>query len=479
MGFLLMFFQPCFYCNVNDAWTFESRAQKLWVTAAGGFTEVLLGSTCVLIWAATEPGSWVHGMAYLVFMLSLSMTLVCNLNPLIKLDGYYLLADLLRVENLKDRSMAQLGWIFRGKVLRRPVAAVAATRREAWILTIYGLASTVYQALLVTTILTVLVSAASGENGPGLGTVALLGFVAWMILKRPLNAAREAVMQSAQAQVGKYGVRGALVRAGVAAAVVIAASLVLPWRATSDAASVAEPWRMAEVRSPLDGTVGAVLVREGSVVKAGQPLVRLEVPEEEALARMEREIAGRLRREALRRRSRGDAAGADVTEKEAQTAEMRAADIEARLKSAVVTSPMDGVVLTRRLEEMERGPARREGGLMRIGDNTRLRFRSVMDARRVGPVHEGMAAEVRVRAFPGEVLEGKVVSVSRQSLDAKDDRLQSVTGAHWEVVVETDNPGGRVLPGMTGETQVLVERTTLAGAVARGVRGTFRSDLLK
>jgi len=90
-----------------------------------------------------------------------------------------------------------------------------------------------------------------------------------------------------------------------------------------------------------------------------------------------------------------------------------------------------------------------------------------------------MDAAVRLRAFPGEPLAGTVVSVSRQALDAKDDRLQAVTGAHWEVVVETGNPGLRVLPGMTGEMQVLLERTTLAGAVARGVRGTFRSDLLK
>jgi hypothetical protein len=140
---------------------------------------------------------------------------------------------------------------------------------------------------------------------------------------------------------------------------------------------------------------------------------------------------------------------------------------------------MDGVVLSRRVEELEQGPAHRESPLLQVGDLSRLRFRSVMDARRVGPVHEGMDAEVRLRAFPGESLPGKVVSVSRQPLDAKDDRLQAVTGPHWEVVVETGNPGLRVLPGMTGETRVLLERTSLAGALARGIRGTFRSDLLK
>lgn len=286
-------------------------------------------------------------------------------------------------------------------------------------------------------------------------------------------------MQTAHAQVARHGLRGAWLRAGAAAAVVVVASLLLPWRVTSVAPSEAEPWRVAEVRSPLEGTVGSVLVAEWARVKAGDPLVRLVVPEEEAQARVEREVAGRLRREGLRRRSIGGSSGADLVEKEAEAAEMRAANIEERLKSAVVPSPIDGVVLSRRPAEREGGPVRREGELLRVGDISRLRFHALMDARAVGPVHAGMEAEVRLRAFPGEPLAGKVVSVSRQPLDAADDRLQAVTGPHWEVVVETGNPGTRVLPGMTGEARILVERTSLAGAVARGLRGTFRSDLLK
>ena len=479
MGFLLMFFQPCFYCNVNDAWTFESRAQKLWVTAAGGFIELIIGSTCVLIWAATEPGSGIHGTAYLVFMLSLSMTLLCNLNPLIKLDGYYLLADLLRVENLRDRSMAQLTWLFRGRILRRPAARVATTRREAWILTTYGLSSSLYQALLVITILSVLLGAATGSGGVGPMTLAMLGFVGWMILKKPLLAAKEAVMQVAEAQVKTHGRRGALLRVAGALGVVVAVSFVVPWTVTSDAVSVAEPCRSAEVRSPLEGTVAEVLVRDGASVKAGDPLVRMDASQEEALARLEREAADRMRREALRRRSRGDASGAEVAIKEAEAAEIRAASREERLRGAVIPSPLDGVVLSRRVEELERGPFHREETLLRVGDVSRLRFRAVMDARAVGPVREGMDAKVQLRAFPGESLAGKVVSVSRQPLDAKDDRLQAVTGPHWEVVVETDNPGRRVLPGMTGRTRVLVERTSAAGAFAHGFRSTVRSDLLR
>jgi multidrug efflux pump subunit AcrA (membrane-fusion protein) len=479
MGFLLLFFNPCFYCNINDAWTFDSRASRLWVTAAGGVVEVLLGSACVLVWAATEPGSWVHGIAYLVFMISLSGTLLFNMNPLIKLDGYYLLADLLRVENLRDRSMAQVSWLFRTKVLGRPAERVTASRREAWILAVYGVSSTIYQGLILVALLTVLVAVALGGAGPGVMTMLLLGFLAWMMLKRPLRAAKEAAMQVAESQVRRHGRRGALLRAGSVAAAIVVAAVLLPWTVTSSASAVAEPWKTFEVRSPLEGTVAAILVEGGAHVEEGQPLFRIEAPEEEALAALDRETADRLRRDALRRRSQNDASGAASQEKEAEAAELRAADLEARLKHAVVGSPCAGVVLTRRVAELVRATVHRESGLLRVGDVSRLRFRTLMDARKVGPVRPGMEARVHLRAHPGTELPGKVVSVSRQPVDEKDERMKQVTGPHWEVVVETDAPGVRVLPGMNGDVDVVLGHTSVAGAFLRGVRGTVRGDLLR
>src|SRR5262249_20260875 len=83
MGFLMLFFMPCFYANVSDAWLFPRRSQRLWVTFAGGFFELWVWSLTVFAWAVLLPGTLPHRAAYLVAVLCGVQTLV-NFNPLLK-----------------------------------------------------------------------------------------------------------------------------------------------------------------------------------------------------------------------------------------------------------------------------------------------------------------------------------------------------------------------------------------------------------
>ena len=95
IGFLLIYLQPAFYCNVSDAWLFPQKSRRLWVTWAGAYVELVLWALATLLWRVTDPDSLVN-YAALVVMATSGMKLAINLNPLIKLDGYYLLSDYLR-----------------------------------------------------------------------------------------------------------------------------------------------------------------------------------------------------------------------------------------------------------------------------------------------------------------------------------------------------------------------------------------------
>jgi hypothetical protein len=117
IGVLMLFFMPGFYCNVSDAWLFPEKSKRLWVTFAGGYFELFLWSLAVFTWRLTVPESLVNYLAFIVLPVC-GVQVLFNFNPLLKLDGYYLLSDWVEVPNLRQRAFdhltARLRWLLWG-----------------------------------------------------------------------------------------------------------------------------------------------------------------------------------------------------------------------------------------------------------------------------------------------------------------------------------------------------------------------------
>lgn len=75
--------------------------------------ELFVASIAALVWLNTQPGSLVHQIAYNAIFTASVSTILFNANPLMRFDGYFILADLLEVPNLMQRSMNQLKHFFR------------------------------------------------------------------------------------------------------------------------------------------------------------------------------------------------------------------------------------------------------------------------------------------------------------------------------------------------------------------------------
>lgn len=105
MGFLLMYFQPAFYCNISDTYLLAGRRPRILVGLAGLFFQGLATAFAVVAWRVLEPGTIVANFFWVFVAVSLAIFLF-NLNPLIKLDGYYILVDWLRIPNLRAKSFA-------------------------------------------------------------------------------------------------------------------------------------------------------------------------------------------------------------------------------------------------------------------------------------------------------------------------------------------------------------------------------------
>src|SRR5207245_2999095 len=63
MGFMLIYLQPAFYCNVSDAWLFAEKSKRLWVTISGPYLESFLWAMAVIVWRVTDAGTWPSAVA--------------------------------------------------------------------------------------------------------------------------------------------------------------------------------------------------------------------------------------------------------------------------------------------------------------------------------------------------------------------------------------------------------------------------------
>lgn len=245
-------------------------------------------------------------------------------------------------------------------------------------------------------------------------------------------------------------------------------------QATFMASGVAEPLRQATLSTKLMGTVVQVLVTEGSMVAAGQPLVRIDardlaakgsqvaasVSAAEAMHRDAVTQAGRIRAlyaDSAATRAQLDAAETGLARAEAgvRAARGAAAELGAMRDYAEIRAPFAGVVTKRYVDP---GAFATPGApLVQIQDARQLRITAsaTPDVARAIRAGQSLAATIEGRSFRATV-EG-VVPASAGNL--------------YSINALVPNPAWAILPGSTATLALSSgERTTLvvpAAAVTR------------
>jgi len=177
-GVMLMVFTPVLYTNVSDAWLLPRR-QRMLVTAAGILVELSIAAVFVLLWACAAPGTTRSLLLNTVVLCSVN-TILFNGNPLLRFDGYFLLADWVGIPNLASRASAVVQQTLLRLVTGSGGVSIEPVRTRRFLLA-YGMASAAYRVLLTLAILK-LVDVMSREwhvqfLGTFLSIVILTGFI--------------------------------------------------------------------------------------------------------------------------------------------------------------------------------------------------------------------------------------------------------------------------------------------------------------
>ncbi|MBI2478110.1 MAG: HlyD family efflux transporter periplasmic adaptor subunit [Planctomycetia bacterium] len=264
MGALWIFFTPCLFCNVSDAWLFASRWRRLLVSMAGTYVDLLIWIVSVFVWRVTAQHTALNYMAWIV-VTTCGLRVLFNVNPLMRLDGYYALSDLLGIPNLRrlarQRWMEYVRWILWGA--ERPAAV---TNGRA--LLIYGVTSWFFTVGLLNLLflkVTTILQSALGLAGFIAGATVFAG-LSKRYFKGSLGGEFKEMIQTRQKRLLMWG----------AAAFGL---LILPIHDRAGGTFHVRPVVRWEVRAPVDGFLREVTVDEGDSIEAGAVLARFEVPE--------------------------------------------------------------------------------------------------------------------------------------------------------------------------------------------------------
>ncbi len=512
LGFMLLVFTPCLYCNVSDAWLMESKWRRIAVSAAGMYVELILASLATLGWWFSQPGLVNSLCLDVMFVCSVS-TVLFNGNPLLRYDGYFILTDLIETPNLREQATVVVrqwlaGW-FAG--VRVAPERMLPERGRGW-LAGYWAASTAYRLVVTILVLWVLYKALEPYRMEVLIAPLAMAIVAGAAMSLGLRAAAFLRQPSRSRKVKpiRLLMRGALVTALVG----VAGFVPLPHRVDAPTWIAAEGAKSVYVTVP--GTLAAA-ASEGDDVPADALLARLtNLDIDREVAKLAGQVDTQHRRvdNLFRRQQAGDAAATA----ELPTAREALTDLEARLEQRrgdqqrlTLLAPVAGTVLApprkldrpaegdlagwtgTPLEERNRGSLLERGTLVcQIGDPRRLEAVLVIDQADVDFVRVGQSVRLRLDGLSRQFLSGEIVEIAELDLDlvprellgeqqlaVRTDRAGQTrplsTGYHARVRLrEHDEP---LSIGATGLAKVEVERQTLARLLYRYLRRTLRLEL--
>ncbi len=334
MGLAFMVLLPMFYTDVSDAWRVRDRRSRLLIGAGGVLAELVLAVLALLAWSLLPDGP-ARTSAFMLASATWITTVIINLNPFMRFDGYFLLSDLWAVDNLQQRAFALCRWRLRetlfgyGEPAPEPWSPAMKRRLLVW-----GYGSWLWRAVLFFGIALAVYHLFFKVLGIFLMLVELAWFIGLPIWKELL----EWWQRRDQAEPRKVLFTGS-------ALLLVLAVLVLPWRDAVEVPALLEASRTTALHAPVAARLKALHVKDGQAVEPGALLIELESPDldsRQSIVRREIEILQlQLRRQAGRSET---AADAGILEQRLAEAVAEYRGLAAQRERLQLRAPQAGVV---------------------------------------------------------------------------------------------------------------------------------------
>ena len=404
-GFVLAVFTPLAYVDASSSWSFRSRWHRIHTAAAGVYIELVIASIAILFWSWSDSALVRHVLQNIIVMASVS-TLVFNLNPVMRFDGYYILSDLLQIPNLMTQATQTVNSSARQIVFGQSSAAPTSIGRERWILTIYGLLATVWRLMISVSLL---IAASVLFHGAGV-VLAAVGVVLWF--GKPIWGFLK-ILQTLRLQQPERLARAFAV---IAFCVSVAVTLIfaVPAPVMITAPGIVEYTNGEMIRSITAGFVQQVYVTNGQEVAAGDLLVSLK--NEEVSARL-KDLQQRVAQEELRQQTANrdhNGAALSVSQANLESLQLQLAECQKQVDGLELCAGRNGCVVAHDLNRLVGTFAKPGLELLTIGREDQKELQVSIGQRELAGTLQVVGDPVRVRIGTHRVVHGTLDRINPQ-----------------------------------------------------------------
>lgn len=471
MGFLLIYLTPGFYTDTTEGQVMATRYQRLVIALAGAWAELYICAIATILWWVSPPETALHSVSYMMMLITGIASLLINFNPLIKLDGYYMMCEIFGLVDLKENSTAYVSAWVKRNIWRLPVDVPYVPRRWRLGYVSYALLSGLYSYTVLYVVARFVGNIFRSFDPawsfiPELGTAALIfrsrirtlvNFMKFLYLDKKERV--RAWLSSRQSLI-LFSALGIF--------------LLLPiWHESIQGRFILEPGNRAIIRPVVPGLVTRVYAQEGTHVASGAPLFRLtNLSLQSSLGRSQADynVASMLATSALLRRSD---LGSAVQERN-RLAE-RSRNLSSQAASLDLDSPISGIVLTPRIGDLLNSYVSEGTELAEIADVHEMRARIYVSEYDLYKLKIGSSARLLVEGSPGK-RDAQVASLAPQSseLDPGFAQVSKFRGLlppnSYVAGLRIDNSSGTLKPGMEGLARIYGRRRSLASLLSAEAR---------
>ena len=467
LGVMFLILNPVPFMDASASWFFRNKWHRVLVGFGGMIFEVFIGAIALIVWSQTGSGL-INSIAYNMILIATLSTVIFNINPLLRFDGYYILSDWLDMPNLHQHAKQHLTHLLEKYVFgKKNSITPAKTLYEAGIFTFFGIFSNIYRIIVFGTILFFI-----ADKFLLLGlAIAAVCFVSWIIL--PVVKFFKYILNSPDLERQR---RRAVTTTGTITVALLILLCIIPFPYSFKSPGVLKAINYQHTMNKTSGFVTEVFAKSGQYVLKDTPLVQLK--NDELAFQIEETEASLAESEILRQKAMYQSQ-ADITpiESRIEFFEKRLEKLREEERNLTLKAEMDGIWVAPHARNLKGMWLIKGASVGEIVDETSFYFISVVSQMDVAKIfgNKNLESIVRLSGEAHNNVEIKsYTSIPYEQSDLPSASLGMMGGG--EIAVDMKSEGGERSAEPFYEVRAIVDSESDSKLV-HGRSGNIKFDL--